>query len=404
MKVKLLFGKYISAPTGASAVMRYLKSGVDIFKKLDVEINFYTRDDIIPPKNNNTEFKERSVSGLKRIVMSVLEKASKYSAPAAILHRYLLTGRASKILIDKYNLGKKDDSDIVFFHELDTCYYYLKSRGYDPKKKIVLVSHDNGITHEMILIKYPIIKNSIFYRCLLKKSRFVFNHIDKLGFVSETSKNTFIKNNPNFPKEKLFHCINGLPDIGCVGKLENKDKNSITNICCVGTICERKGQRNIIEAFLKLTDKEKSKIHINLIGDGELREELEKLCIDNNISENVTFWGSRKDIDKLLAQNDIFLLPSKNEGLPIAILEAMRQGLPIVATNVGGIPETIVNGFTGVLIQPDIQSLLQLFQEIEEYDWRKMGEESKILFNKKFSLESMICKYSTVFHELMDRL
>lgn len=130
MKAILLFSKYLSDPTGASAVMRFLKQGKDIFKENDVDIEFFTRDDIIPQKNSLTP-KKSSEHSIKDRIMSLLRKQSKSNAMAAILHKYIRSVRASKVLIEKY-MSLDHDVDVVFMHELDTCYEYLKSR----KKKI----------------------------------------------------------------------------------------------------------------------------------------------------------------------------------------------------------------------------------------------------------------------------
>ena len=180
------------------------------------------------------------------------------------------------------------------------------------------------------------------------------------------------------------------------------EKSNVINICCVGTVNERKGQRHLIEAVDMLPPQERGKIHINIVGDGEIKEDLVKLSQEKKLSDYFTFMGNRKDIEEILSHNDIFILPSHNEGLPIAILEAMRQGLPIISTKVGGIPEMIIDGKTGLLIEPSSDSVLSVFKNISSYDWKNMGIESKRLFNEKFSLNSMVDKYSTIFHEIME--
>lgn len=400
MKVTLLYSKYFSDPTGASAVMRFLNQGQELFRKNGVEISFYSRDTILPKNNSiNDDKRDDSNKSVKDCIMSFLRKQSKINPFAALLHKYIRSGRAAKTLINRYRKENFQD-DIVFMHELDTCYYYLKTRKKNDKTKVILVLHENGVINNCLLIDYPSLKSPVFNRFLRVKSDYVIKKVNKLGFVSETSMNIFTLNNPTYDTNKLFFNLNGIPSI--VIPLSSFPDKNIIKLCCVGSVNERKGQRNIVEALSQLSTIEKEKIHIDIVGEGESREEFELFCQKNDLSKYITFWGKRNDIVNILSHNDIFILPSQIEGLPISILEAMRQGLPIVSTKVGGIPEMIEDGKTGLLIEPTTESVLQLFKTISNYDWEKMGQESKKLYEKRFSLQSMVDKYSSIFHDVMN--
>ena len=89
---------------------------------------------------------------------------------------------------------------------------------------------------------------------------------------------------------------------------------------------------------------------LRLIGDGPLRGSSEKLAYELGIHDRVDFLGDRNDVPSLLASSDVFVLASKFEMLPISILEAMRAGLPVVASDVGGVREAIVDGESGILV------------------------------------------------------
>ena len=90
-----------------------------------------------------------------------------------------------------------------------------------------------------------------------------------------------------------------------------------------------------------------------LVGDGPERPSLERLVRESNLKDAVLFLGARKDIENLLSTFDVFLNSSKSESFSNAILEAMAAGLPVVATRVGGNPESVVDGETGFLVPPD---------------------------------------------------
>jgi len=88
------------------------------------------------------------------------------------------------------------------------------------------------------------------------------------------------------------------------------------------------------------------------IGDGPAASDLRRQVHEVGLAEHVHFLGARRDIPRLLRAFDVFVLPSHQEGLGLAIIEAMAAGLPVVATRVGGIPEVVVEGETGLLVEP----------------------------------------------------
>jgi L-malate glycosyltransferase len=90
---------------------------------------------------------------------------------------------------------------------------------------------------------------------------------------------------------------------------------------------------------------------LDLVGDGELSDELEALAARLGVAGRVTFHGFRRDVEALMADADVLLMPSLHEGLPYTLLEAMSLGLPVVASNVGGLAEVLRDGETGLLVQ-----------------------------------------------------
>jgi glycosyltransferase involved in cell wall biosynthesis len=127
-------------------------------------------------------------------------------------------------------------------------------------------------------------------------------------------------------------------------------------IALVGTLKPQKGHHLLIEAaafIQQLPD-----VHILFIGDGDLRAQLEAQARSAGLAERIHFLGSRSDVPELLAASDYFVLPSLWEGLPMALIEAMASGLPIVATAVSGTQQVMISGETGLLVAPgDTQAL-----------------------------------------------
>lgn len=117
----------------------------------------------------------------------------------------------------------------------------------------------------------------------------------------------------------------------------------------VGELNDNKNHRTIIEALAKINDK---KVVYALCGIGNLLDELKNICIELGVEDRVFFLGFRKDIKEILYASDVFVFPSKREGLGLAAIEAMATGLPIITSNIHGIKDYSINGVTGFSCEP----------------------------------------------------
>ena len=117
----------------------------------------------------------------------------------------------------------------------------------------------------------------------------------------------------------------------------------------VGRLNPVKDQASLIRAFRLLHD-EVPAVALVLIGDGDLRDELEACASEQGVASRVRFLGDRGDVHRLLPGFHVFVLPSRSEGYSIALLEASAAALPIVATDVGGNREIVRHGISGELV------------------------------------------------------
>jgi len=123
------------------------------------------------------------------------------------------------------------------------------------------------------------------------------------------------------------------------------------------------------------------------------------------ISDRISFLGDRKDVPNLLSQAQIFILSTHYEGLPISILEAMRAGLPVVATRVNGIPEEVIHEKTGLLVtRNDVKDLASALEKvIQSSDMRqRMGEAGREKFLQEFTLERMLVETEAVYKQVIE--
>ena len=168
-------------------------------------------------------------------------------------------------------------------------------------------------------------------------------------------------------------------------------------LICVGTLNSRKNQMGILNAIGYLTKEEQPQLEVVFVGGGEARNDLEEKA--KSLFSNVEFTGTTREVDKYLKQANVFCLFSKAEGLPISIVEAMRAGLPIIGSNVAGIPEQIIDGESGYVVELNEQDLSEKLSYIVKHKelLPQMGEASYRLFERQFTIEAMVEKYAKVY-------
>lgn len=141
--------------------------------------------------------------------------------------------------------------------------------------------------------------------------------------------------------------IRVIPNFAVVAPIPDR-KNQTNHILFLGALIERKGIFDLLESLTTLPD---VTLHVGGTGDNQ---RFKKMVNDLNLQRHIIYhgWVNAEQKAELFAQCQLLILPSYNEGLPVVILEAMASGLPVISTPVGGIPEVILPGETGFLVEP----------------------------------------------------
>ncbi len=228
-------------------------------------------------------------------------------------------------------------------------------------------------------------------------SKLVLNHADAVIALTEDMKLAMQK----ICNREIIIVSNGVD----LNKFEGlSEKKALRNylgygqdekiILFVGRLSPVKGVRYLIEAMSCIVDK-KYDISLKLVGDGNDRRHLENIVKELNLVKFVTFVGKvqNEEVPLYMASSDIFVLPSLSEGFPLVIMEAMAAGLPIVATNIRGISEIVLNEENGFIVDPEkpqqIADKLQLLldnadlsikissnnkEKVKGYSWERITE------------------------------
>ena len=177
------------------------------------------------------------------------------------------------------------------------------------------------------------------------------------------------------------------------------------NIMFVGRFTYQKGVDLLIKAFAKLKGKVPA-ARLILVGEGPEKSSLQNLTMENGIAGNVIFSGfvPHSKICDFLRETSVFVLPSRFEGLPNALLQAMAASLPCIATSVGGVPEVVKDGVNGILVPPEREDLLADALETVLLDKnlaRKLGENAhRSMFQLR--LDRIVDSYCSLIAEILN--
>lgn len=249
--------------------------------------------------------------------------------------------------------------------EVDLIHIHVAERGSAFRKAIITIL-------AKLVFRKPVILHSnspefhVFYHQLpplvQKWLRWAFCQCDCFIAVSQTWRNFYIQN-LGLKAEQVVVLANPIKFPATVPLRTDVDKVCFVSL---GRIGQRKGAFDLIKSFSILPDEDKSQANLILAGDGDV-EKARNLVESLNLSEYVTIldWLNSDRRDALLAKADVFVLPTSNEGLPLALLEAMSWGLPVITTPVGGIPDIVTQNQNGLLVEPeDIQALSKAMQSL----------------------------------------
>ena len=179
------------------------------------------------------------------------------------------------------------------------------------------------------------------------------------------------------------------PVIGAIGRLET-----------------RKGHDRLLQALRDLAvGANGSTPQLLLVGDGPLRGRLEALARELGVDTAVRFTGSLVDVRPALAAMDIFVLPSREEGMSNALLEAMAAGRPVVATNVGGNGEIVDEGRTGILVRPDDGSALAaaLHGLLSDHATaERLATAGREEASRRYDVRTMVDRMEAFYHERLN--
>ena len=247
--------------------------------------------------------------------------------------------------------------------------------------------------------------------------RFMQSIVKQFITVSKDLR-SWLVDSVNIPADKVAQIYNGVDENrfspARAGRMRDtlRAEQGWQGCFVLGTVGQMRAEKdtlNLVRAFIILIEQHphlRDDARLVLVGDGPLRLEVEQLLAQHNLQSLCWLCGEIDDIPAVLGMLDLFVLPSKAEGIANTILEAMASGLPILATDVGGNGELVQVGNTGMLVPAeDAQALADgMCFYIEHQDQAKLhGQHGRARIEAEFSLAKMVQRYQSVYDQLLGR-
>jgi len=400
MNLTIMYFGNLNEIHGINKVTESFLRGRELFEKENINLSYiYSRDHVLDCEETKTlpigvginkldyKLRRRFINLLKNAIFNKFAIFEQIRINRAFIEPAIN-------VVNKY-VADNIQSDVIIYQDFFTAANHIRLSS-DEKIKRVLVLHSGEEPLNQLKKVYPKAAKTKFFNRIEYELEYALKNVDEIVFVSKKPLKKF----GSQYGEKINYVYNGIEDMAesIESKRGKSDKLQLIN---VGSITHIKGQDILLEALNSIDRKYLENIQLNLVGDGDYLPILKKYVEKNNLKDHVRFYGVRTDISDILSDMDIFISTSRDEGLPIAIIEAMRSGLPIIATNVGGIPEMMEDFNHSLLVNPDKDSIKQAIINVlcNKDKLVKIGQESRSVYESKFSLSAMISKYCTIIND-----
>jgi glycosyltransferase involved in cell wall biosynthesis len=323
---------------------------------------------------DNLEFLEEEYKNIK--VISLIEKGE---------YRWLFSLISSSRKLKSFFKSISPDNVLIFSHSV----FWLAFLTQFKTKYVYVIQGFSQLSASRGYKKYIFRLMDMLILRMLKCSI-----ITPTQELAEESKEYFCIN-----RKKLEVIPNGV-EVGNLKDLNLRNKEELI-ITMLGTISEHKGQHFSVDIIKKVSI-EFPNIKLKIIGEGSFKSELQNKIDKKGLQHNISLLGRRDDAFNLLHDSDLFLHLSLSEGMPLAVIEAMMCGLPVVAFNVSGVRDVVSdNGY--LCDYGDLESIgSRILELLKNKDLRnKMSRSSREIAMKSFSKDKMVLTYNSYLERLI---
>lgn len=268
-----------------------------------------------------------------------------------------------------------------------------------------------GAKNFMLTVHSTYARGNNFHRLIRRISmRLARHYIYKIIGVSEVVS-TYAREYLYLPYDKVMTIPNGIFldrfSLPSGNKLNTRKELGLTGtlVVTVGSLSVQKDHMTILKAA-KLLQPHIPNLKFIIVGAGPLLHRLKEYVQKNRIQDTVVFMGRRTDIPRILQACDLFVLSSRREGFSLVLVEAQAAGLPVIATKVGGIPEVVQDGCTGMLVSGgDVKALVTAIEGLITHPQKAvwMGRRGKRAVRKRFDINLCAGKYAQLYQSMVTK-
>jgi len=344
----------------------------------------------------STEF--RCIVAVLDEIGEIGERLQQYGIPVEHLHRQPGIDRGCARRLKEF--ADREDVQILHAHQCTPFFQAMLSRGVLGRRPVVFTEHGRHFPDT------PSRKRAFVNRLLLRSC-------DRLIGCGAAVRQALI-DNEGLPESRVEVIYNGV-DLKAMGKPSRgareriRSEFGIVPTEFVAVLVARLHKLKDHQTALRAVDRARQAIpnfRLLLAGEGDQRTAIEQTIRERGLDHTVILAGTRKDIPDLLAASDVFLMSSISEGIPLTVIEAMAARIPVVSTAVGGLPEIIQDGVTGLLAGAgDDGALAEALTRIAQNAAlrQQLVDNAATHAVERFSLEGMLDSYRKVYREVLNR-
>lgn len=297
-----------------------------------------------------------------------------------------------KYLFQLFKIINKNKIDIIHTHSYGAKMWSILCKILNPKVKTVYTIHDSIIIKE--LNKNSLLIHKLFIDANIAISKEMMNDCNEKKVKNPILIFNGLKLKEFHPKDN-FELMNDILNILNVSRINHIKKGQDLLIKAL-KICKNRGMK--FKCFLA------GSIHTYTEHDKATYNHLKELIQENQLEDEITFLGTRHDIPELLNKSDVFVLPSRYEGLPVSILEAMASKLPIIASNISGANDLITTEENGILFESEnYEKLAEKFLYLyHNQNIRELLANNAYNFVQDFNISVMCKKYYNVYKKHLE--
>ncbi|MBM3117391.1 glycosyltransferase family 4 protein [Jeongeupia naejangsanensis] len=385
---------------GIVSFMAILRCNDQAFHERGVRLGFANYVDfpvsaVAPVELATTSTVRRWMQAAKRSIKGSLIKSP---LGAFLLMVGVLSPRA---LIAVIKARRLEEPGCLHFHQDVFCAFYgLRLLRRDTPKVLLLHSSDDPLNHLFVL--FHGMRGTRYEKSIRAHFRRVLETMDCIVTLNERYAQTLRSEFPSHDIRCIYN-TSSFASAACgmydSGRSLADDGLRRLEIVAVGSLQYIKGFDLLVQAVAALSEVDRQRLHITIVGGGTEREPLQAAIDAQSLQNEITLNGESNDVASFLARADAYILTSRDEGFPIALIEASSFGLPIVSTRVGSIPEVFDKG-SCLFMDAKIDSIRDALTALGRgtVDLRELALRSQEVFDRKLSLDSFLDAYADIFN------